>query len=270
MTYLAPSETGLVKGSTLTIRHQDSPAAREVSERLTRELKKNGFYAVMPNGEHLLMLDKVIEHTWVAPHINEDEAGSLDRETDICARVHLSRKSTGITIYTKQYCRRSVGEQEDMDGLCKLIVKDLSPHRVTYYETLSPPKNNPYFTQSVECCHAGRWDSAAQLARKAVALQPDERETHYLLGLIERELGHYKASSNCFLLAQRPNAVKANSMLQKAEAEALNELRLQPGDRSWKHNPQLNAYRMPKESSMTEFLFYAIVESIAPIPVPPL
>lgn len=270
LTCLSPSESGLVKGSSLTIRHHPSSTARKVSEYLTRELQQNGFYTLAPEGEYLLMLDHASEHTGTAPHINEDEAGTFNRETDICARIRLSRKSTGTTIYTKHYCQRADGEWADMDGLCRLIVKDLLPHRITYYETLKPPANNPFFTQSVKCCHDGQWESAAQLARKAIALQPDELETHHLLGLIERELGHYQASSDCFQRAQRPNAARDNSILQKAETVALHELRLQPGDRSWKHHTQLHSYRKKKETTMAEFLGGAILESLSPAPLPPL
>lgn len=155
----------------------------------------------------------------------------------------------------------------DFDDLCQDICKDLCPHRVTYQEKVNPPAGNPFFEQAVECCRAGHWDTAAPLARKAVVLQPAELETHYLLGLIQRELGYYKASSECFRQAQRADAALYNSALEAGEAQALKQLRLSPADRSWKHDPHLHSFKRNKEIPLSEFILMGILEAASPVPL---
>lgn len=267
MTCLAPSRTGLLQGSTLTIQHEETVTARQVGRKLASELQESGFYTIGADGEYLLTLDKVNENTWTTSS-DKEEMGINDSETDISASVLLSRKDSGKSIFAGSYSQNTDGDWGDIDGLCRDICKDLCPHRVTYSAKLNPPTGNPFFEQAVECCQAGQWEASAPLARKAVALQPAEQETHYLLGLIERELGHYKASSECFRQAQRADAVWYNSVMEAGEAQALKQLRLPPTDRSWKHDPRLHSFRMHTEMPFSEFLLRAILQTASPVPLP--
>lgn len=267
MTCLAPSRTGLVQGSTLTIQHEETVTARQVGRKLASELQESGFYTIGADGEYLLTLDTVNENTWTTSS-DKEEMGINDSETDISASILLSRKDSGKTIFAGSYSQNTDGDWGDIEGLCRAICKDLCPHRVTYSAKLNPPTGNPFFEQAVECCQAGQWEAAAPLARKAVELQPAELETHYLLGLIERELGHYKASSECFRQAQRADAVRYNSVMEAGEAQALKQLRLSPTDRSWKHAPRLHSFRMKTEMPFSEFLLRAILQTASPVPLP--
>lgn len=267
MTCLVPSRTGLTKGSTLSIRHDENATARQLSQTLSDALTGTGFYTIRPDGEYQLILNNVSELTW-SGNPSEDALGQEVKETDLSAGVQLRRKGATQCFYAAGYRQSTDGDFADFDGLCRDICKDLCPHRVTYQEKLTPPAANPFFEQAVERCQAGQWEAAAPLARKAVELQPAEQETHYLLGLIERELGHYQASSECFRKAQRADAVQDNSIPQAGEARALKQLKLSPTDRSWKHSTRLHSYRMHKNTPLSEDLLMAILEITSPVPLP--
>lgn len=268
MTCLLPSRTGLTKGSTLSIQHDDNSAtARQLSRTLTAALNETGFYTIKPDGEYLLTLNNVREHTRTR-NPGEYAVGADERETDLSVGIQLCRKGAAQCFYAAGYRQSSEGDVADFDSLCHDICKDLCPHRVTYQEKINPPAGNPFFEQAVECCRAGHWDTAAPLARKAVLLQPAELETHYQLGLIQRELGYYKASTECFRQAQRADAVQYNSALQTSETQALKQLRLSPTDRSWKHDPLLHSYRKHKEIPLSEFILMGILEAASPVPLP--
>ena len=227
MTCIVPSKVALKKGSALEIQAKDSVIGKEVRDTLIQELLNGGFYSIRSGATNLLRLENTAEYTWTDSPVSDSHETMPDDETELRTRVILTSRKRPAYRYEHMYSVTTDGFRGDVRGLCHDIAADLQPHRLIYKESVHAPAGNPYFEQAVECCRGDMWQHAAHLADQAVNLTPDEPETHYLQGLILRQLRNYEASDAAFRKAQLlkqdaryTEAIATNACMKTGEENA--------------------------------------------------
>lgn len=117
---------------------------------------------------------------------------------------------------------------EDIAGT---VMRDLTPHRVRYSETVDGVDANPSVELAAQACAAGNWEGGRAYAQQALSLNPNEAEAYFVLGLIERNARNYAASDAHFRKAHSLNpqgkyasALNDNARLQRDEQLAESQL----------------------------------------------
>lgn len=227
MTCIVPSKVALRKGSSLEIQANDSGIGREVRDTLIQELLNGGFYSIRPGATNLLRLQNTAEYTWTYTPADGSQEIIPDDETELRTRLILTSREHPAYRYEHVYSITTDGFRGDVRGLCHDIAADLQPHRLIYKESVHAPAGNPYFEQAVECCRGDLWQRAAHLAEQAVNLTPTEPETHYLHGLILRQLRKFDSSDAAFRKAQQlkpdaryTEAIATNACMKTGEENA--------------------------------------------------
>ena len=229
MSCVAPSRVGLKKGDSLEILAK-SHLGNKVRKQLTQELQQGGFYILKENADYRLRLDRVREYTWSNRASAKDEDDTFE-ETELSTWVYLTKSSGGAYGYAYKYTITTDGTYGDIKGLCQDIARDLQPHRLIFTEKVYPPDNNPHFKEATAYCQAGIWQHAAKAAAQAVQLTPHDAETHYLRGLIERQLENYDVADTCFRKAYQlipdtryTEATETNKLMKMGAGYAAQQL----------------------------------------------
>ena len=256
----APSCVGLEKGSKLEIQASNSDVGRKIQQTLIEELQHGGFYTLCDSGDYVLKLTDSEEHTWGSVFSNPFDDDELEETTEVETRISLSSRKSNVFGYSRTYSVSTEGMVADVESLCHNISQDLQPHRLSYKEELNAPVHNPSFKQAVNYAQGGVWQIARQHAILATRITPLEPETHYLLGLIERQLGDFEASDACFLQANKLKAdvrytaaLKLNKLMQRGLQNARFQLKLKEGE---PFNPKtLPAYYKPADKPWAQIFF---------------
>ena len=262
-----PSCVGLVKGSKLEIQAGNSDVGRRIQQTLIEELQRGDFYTICDSGDYVLTLTDSKEHTWGSLSSTPFGDDELEGTTEIETRISLSSRENNIYGYSQAYSVSSDGMEADVEMLCHNIAQDLQPHRLLYREKLTVPAHNPSFVQAVDCAQGGVWQLAHQHATQATLQSPLEPEVHYLLGLIERQLGHFEASDACFRQAHQlkadaryTEAIELNKLMRKGLQNARFQLNLKEDA---PFNPKtLPAYHKSAGNPWTQVFFPMNLQNI--------
>lgn len=229
-----PAELPIEQGTVVYVRcHGPGFVARPMEDALEYCIATDGFYS-LPGQDSSA-------HKSIRLHVGEVELQPRKKTKEHSSRkleVSASVVSGGQNIFRRRYYAYADSDMyghADIPEACRdiaeEIMKDLTPHRYTYYVSVKTSEENPTLEQAASACSAGDWSSGKSLVKRAIEQNPDEAEAYYLLGLIERHNRRYSASDANFrkafsLSAERrySEAISRNAELQRAESQAKTQL----------------------------------------------
>ena len=231
---LEPAQTNLRRGSLLRVYAlQYNDASRRLSRKLNEYFRDSGFFKLGGTGATLYIehdheySDSYINHTCSS---SEECNCSSTIETTVSATVYLAYR--GQVLYLRSLSDTSYSGRADYDKLAREIVNDLVPHTVTYSLRIKPQRGNDMLEQAAEACRRGDWHSGQSLAESSLQSHPADPEAYYLLGIIARHNGQYRASDTYFARAAAINpstrytgAIEDNAQMRAKENLARAQLR---------------------------------------------
>lgn len=230
---IVPAKTNLGRGTMIACEPDGNRAACKIAYAIANRINQDGYYTVgsYNNGGRMAFLEVMNAQT------KTTRSGKYSY-TDLSATIRIS------DTHDRQLYRRSLETDVDedqygnlyLDDACRDIAKavmlDLTPHTVTYRESVSPDENNPSIELGANACAAGNWAQGREYAKQALATNPSSAEAYYLLGLIERHARNYAQSTAYFQKAyslennsKYQSGISKNAELQQNEQYAKQQLR---------------------------------------------
>ena len=212
---LEPAQTNLRRGSLLRVYAlQYNDASRRLSKKLNEYFRDSGFFKLGGTGA-TLYIEQAYESTDIYTNhtcsSSEECTCSSTIETTVSATVYLAYK--GRILYHRSLSDTSYSGFANYDYLAREIVNDLVPHTVTYSVRIKPQRGNDILEQAAESCRRGDWSGGKSLAKASLQSHPNDPEAYYLLGIIARHHGQYRASNDYF---SRAAAIKPSTRYTRA------------------------------------------------------
>lgn len=201
-----PAAVNLGRGARVAVRdttHSHCPLNRDASRALCRafyhQLARDGYYgppvwgSVGMGGAEIELYGTQVHHSGegdsaaarlcTTVEVNVNYRNLYRRHEE----VYLSRDSHGCYDF-----------DDAADTIARRTLRKLTPHVETYCEYVEENEQNPALGQGARACAAGDWEQGRRLVQQALAVNPNEAEACYLLGLIERHAQNFAASDEMF------------------------------------------------------------------------
>lgn len=232
-----PSQVDLPRGTVLHVGPEArGPLSRELRRAFEQQIAADDFYKLQGAGVCADLRLHRVELDVEKPCESEKQHGGRPRVRRMELRADLI--SNHQRIYRRDcsvYVNHDVAGRPDWEEACEYIagqvMRDLTPHVVSYSMPVDEVEGNPAVEQAARACAAGNWEQGRLLVKQALNVNPDEAEAYYVLGIIERHALNYSASDSHFKKAYnlKPegkyvSALRENAELQVAEKRALSQM----------------------------------------------
>lgn len=231
-----PAQVNLQRGTVLRVYPEArGPLNYELRRAFEHQIAKDGYYQLYGSGPSADIRLHRVDVSYTDPPRDDKK-----RRRPYPNRVEL--RADVMSYYQRLYSRDvssyvscDLDDHPDWESaaenIAEDVMRDLTPHRVRYSESVDGVDNNPSVELAARACAAGNWEGGRSYAQQALSLNPNEAEAYFVLGLIERNARNYAASDDYFRKAHslKPDgkyasAVNDNVRLQRNESQAQSQL----------------------------------------------
>ena len=192
--HLEPGAADLVRGSKLSIDSENV----ELTDTLIQQLENERFFHLTPDAKANLYLSNVKTHSYsglMYHTCTSDAICTCVADDYVEAEAQVRVAHPGILPYVKDFSVTKDTDDSARQALAAEITKALVPHTETRTFRINPASENENLPAAAKACASGNWELGRTLATFAVKRYPTDPEGHFLMGLIERNAGNWKAAA---------------------------------------------------------------------------